>query len=144
MSVVYFTDRDLGLKFGEILRNAGLTVERHRGHFRPDCPAEEWLHSVGQRGWVALTHDTRIRYKPNELAAVERNNVRLLVVVGAAPYPKLALSFVPTHHRVEAFLAREQAPFIAKVYRATPADLVNSPGGLGPRRAVVASPPLAS
>ena len=131
MSVVYFTDRDLGLKFGQILSDAGLTVERHRDHFDQDCPDEEWLHSVGQRGWVALTHDTRIRYKPNELAAVERNKVRLLVVVGAAPYPDLAVSFVRTHHRVEAFLAREQAPFIAKVYRASPADLVKNPDAPG-------------
>lgn len=132
MSVVYFTDRDLGLKFGEILRNAGLTVERFRDHFdRDNCPDEEWLQSVGQRGWVALTHDTRIRYKPNELAAVKRNNVRLLVVIGAAPYPDLAVSFVRTHHRVEAFLKREQAPFIAKVYRAAPADLAKNPEAPG-------------
>lgn len=30
----------------------------------------DWLSVVGERGWVALTRDTRIRYKPNELAAV--------------------------------------------------------------------------
>lgn len=131
MSVVYFTDRDLGLKFGEILKAAGLAIERHRDHFDPDCPDEEWLHWVGKRGWVALTHDARIRYKPSERAAVERNNVRLLVVIGAAPYPELAVSFVRSHQRVEAFLKREHAPFIAKVYRASPAALLTNPDAPG-------------
>jgi len=33
LSVVYFTDRDLGLKFPETLRASGLDVELHRDHF---------------------------------------------------------------------------------------------------------------
>ena len=45
---------------------------------------------MGERGWVTITHDRRIRYKPNELAAVSRYRVPLLVVVGRAPYPELA------------------------------------------------------
>lgn len=67
---------------------------------------------------VALTHDSRIRYKPNELAAVVRHCVRLLILVGKAPFPALAASFVATYNRIEAFLARNPAPLIAKVYRA--------------------------
>jgi hypothetical protein len=35
LSVVYFTDRNLGKQFPEILRAAGLTVERHDDHFGP-------------------------------------------------------------------------------------------------------------
>src|SRR5438874_914842 len=68
LSVVFFTDRDLGIAFPAILAAAGLSVERHRDHFPPDCADERWLEVVGQRGWVALTHDRHIRYKPNELA----------------------------------------------------------------------------
>lgn len=30
---VFFTDRDLGKKFPTILREGGLTVERHADHF---------------------------------------------------------------------------------------------------------------
>jgi hypothetical protein len=68
--VTFFTDRDLGLQFPAILCHAGLRVERHADHFAPNCPDEEWLGTVAARGWVAITHDQRIRYKPNELAAV--------------------------------------------------------------------------
>lgn len=70
MRFVYFTDRDLGNRFPEILRSAGLTVERHGDRFAPDTPDEEWLAAVGARGWIVLTHDRRIRYKPNERDAV--------------------------------------------------------------------------
>lgn len=123
MSFVYFTDRDLGLRFPEILRSAGLTVERHGDHFAPDTPDEAWLAEIGARGWIALTHDRRIRYKPNELDAVMRHRVALLVIIGAAPYPDLARDFVATLPRIERFLGRHAPPFIAKVYRPSPAEV---------------------
>lgn len=114
---VFFTDRDLGQQFPAILRAAGLTVERHGDHFEPETPDEEWLAAAGARGWIALTHDRRIRYKPNERDAVMRHGVALLVMVGAAPYPELARDFVVTLPRIRRFLARNGPPFIAKVYR---------------------------
>jgi hypothetical protein len=49
VSVVYFTDRDLGLQFPRILEDAGLSVERHRDHFAPDATDEYWLAVVGTR-----------------------------------------------------------------------------------------------
>jgi hypothetical protein len=96
VSFVYFTDRDLGKRFPEILRTAGLSVERHADHFGETTPDETWLAEVGRRGWIALTHDQRIRYKPNERDAVMRHNVALLVIVGKAAFPKLARAFVNT------------------------------------------------
>lgn len=131
MTLVFFTDRDLGTLFPEILKGAGFPVERHRDHFAPACPDEDWLAEVGRRQWVALTHDARIRYKPNELAAVIRHRVRLLVIIGKAPFPDLAASFVTTRSRIEAFLEGVDAPIIAKVYRATPAELAMNPAAAG-------------
>ena len=123
MTIVFFTDRDLGSRFPEILQAAGLTVEKHRDHFAPQCPDEEWLRSIGERGWVALTHDRRIRYKPNELDAVVRHRVALLVIVGHAPHPELAQAFVNTLPRIESFIGRHHPPYIAKVYRPSPAEV---------------------
>jgi hypothetical protein len=122
LTFVYFTDRDLGKRFGEILRSAGLAVERHADHFAPDTPDEVWLAEVGMRGWIALTHDRRIRYKPNERDAVIRHRVGLLVIIGAAPFHDLAHSFVASLPRVETFLVRYKPPFIAKVYRSSPTE----------------------
>lgn len=131
MNLVYFTDRDLGLKFPDILRNAGLIVERHADHFSPQCPDEEWLSAVAKREWVALTHDARIRYKPNELAAVIAHNARLIVIVGKAPFPDLATSFVQTHAAIVRFVERHQPPFIGKVYRAGEAERARNPAAPG-------------
>jgi len=131
LTFVYFTDRDLGKRFPEILRSGGLTVERHGDHFAPDTPDEVWLEKVGKRGWIALTHDRRIRYKPNEWNAVLQHGVVLLVIVGAVPFGDLAHAFVATVPRVEHFLAEHEPPFIAKIYRPLPAETARrstSPG----------------
>jgi len=113
LSRVYFTDRDLGKRFPEILRSSGLNVERHGDHFAPVTPDAEWLEVVGDRGWIAITHDRRIRYKPNERDAVMLHRVALLVVVGAAQFPDLARAFVATLPRIEHFLTEHERPFIA-------------------------------
>ncbi|MGH8584652.1 MAG: hypothetical protein ACREWE_00155 [Gammaproteobacteria bacterium] len=127
MNLVFFTDRDLGTRFPDILAAAGLKVERHRDHFPPDCADVDWLRAIGSSGWVAVSHDRRIRYKPNELAAVDLHRVTLLVVVGKAPFPKLARHFVATVPRITHFLAGHTPPLIAKVYRPSPAELAKNP-----------------
>jgi hypothetical protein len=133
LNFVFFTDRDLGKRFPEILASAGLSVERHDDVFPPTCPDEEWLQYVGEHARVAITHNRRIRYMPNELSAVKRHRVALLVVVGKAPLEALAQNFVNTVPRIAAFLSGHEAPFIAKVYRPAPATLVhhaNAPGSV--------------
>jgi hypothetical protein len=88
---------------------------------------------VGRRGWIVVTHDERIRYKANELAAVVRYRVAMLLVVGHAPFPQLALHFVHTLPRIEAFLIQHRPPYIAKVYRPTPQELhrrADAPGSV--------------
>ncbi|NIR47001.1 hypothetical protein GWO43_00770 [candidate division KSB1 bacterium] len=43
---------------------------------------EEWLSIIGERGCYVLTHDRRIRYKPNEIEAVEKFGIGLFVIIG--------------------------------------------------------------
>ena len=127
MSRVYFTDRGLGKRFPAILAAAGLAVERHHGLFPPDGPDEQRLEYCGTGSRIAVTHNERIRYTPNELAAVERFHVALLVVVGKAPFPVLAENFVRTLSTIESFLDTQEPPFIAKVYRPEPKELGRHP-----------------
>jgi hypothetical protein len=116
LSTVFFTDRDLGKQFPALLRNAGISVERHANHFAHDAKDEDWIAEVGRRSWVIVTHDKRIRYKPNELAAVRAAGVAMFVVSGKAPHAILAENFVNTIDRIEAFLLKHKPPFIAKIY----------------------------
>jgi hypothetical protein len=120
---IFFTDRDLGKQFPEILRAAGLKVERHVDHFPHDCPDEVWLREIGRRRWI--------RYKPNELAAVTQHRVPLMVVVGQTPFPQLAHSFVVTFPRVQRFIEEHTPPYIAKVYRASASDAAADPSAGG-------------
>jgi hypothetical protein len=131
VSPVFFTDRNLGKAFPAILRDAGLTVERHDDHFPHDCPDETWLQEIGTRDWIAITQDARIRYKPNELAAVMAHRVALLVVIGKAKFPDLARNFVATQSRVLDFIEQHTPPYIAKVYRPSASDLASDPNAPG-------------
>ncbi|MCW5591419.1 MAG: hypothetical protein KIS74_04940 [Burkholderiales bacterium] len=131
MSRIYFTDRDLGKRFPARLRLAGLEVEAHHELFPPEGSDEQWLEHCGRRGRIAISHNRRIRHTPNELSAVVRNSVALIIVVGNAPYGDLAENFVRTIARIERFLDRQRAPFICKVYRPSPADLKRDPEAAG-------------
>jgi hypothetical protein len=116
LSTVFFTDRDLGKQFPALLRNAGISVERHSDYFADDAKDEDWIAEVGKRRWVVVTHDKRIRYKPNELAAVRGAGVAMFVVSGKVPHSVLAQNFINTIDRIEAFLLKHKRPFIAKIY----------------------------
>jgi hypothetical protein len=114
LNIVFFTDRDLGKKFPAILSAAGLRVERHQDHFAPDASDEEWLETVGKNSWVAVSHDQKIRYRLNERAAVVRHRVQLLIVVGKAPFPQLASSFIDTYPKIATFFVVSFAPIYCK------------------------------
>lgn len=65
-------------------------------------------------------------YVPNELEAVKRFKVSLLVLVGKGTTADLAHNFVRSLRRIEAFLEGRSPPFIGKVYLATPSELAKS------------------
>ena len=120
MTLIFFTDRDLGKQVPAVLRAAGLTVERHIDHFEDTTKDEEWLSEVGRRGWFALTHNSRIRYMPNERDAVMLSGVGLFILIGQTTHLELAENFVVTIQPVEKFIKKNDRPFIAKVYRPSP------------------------
>ena len=120
MSPIFFTDRDLGRVFPDILEANGLRVKRHADLFPHDAADEEWLLEVGRNGWVAVSRDRRIYYRPNEKDAVVRAGARLFIVVGKARHRELAENFVGSIRAIERFAHRHDPPFIAKVYRPAP------------------------
>jgi hypothetical protein len=131
VSFTFFTDRNLGHKFPSILRGAGLHVEEHDDHFGPTTPDVEWIAAVASRSWIAVSRDERIRYKPNERRAVFDARLGLLLVIGNAPHPELAMNFVRTIDPITNFLSRQRPPFIAKVYRPSPKDAAHNPQAPG-------------
>ena len=112
-----FTDRDLGKQFPNLLLQAGLTIEKHADHFADIAKDEEWLTEVGRRDWYAITHDQRIRYKPNEKAAVMQAGVGLLVLIGTAPFAELAQNFIVTLPKIEQFINELSTRILAHLLR---------------------------
>jgi hypothetical protein len=54
----------------------GIRHERHGKHFPAGTEDSRWLPFVGQKGWILLTKDKRIRFNDLEKQAVLDNRVR--------------------------------------------------------------------
>jgi len=115
---VFFTDRNLGKRFGRRLRELGLKVELHDNHFPQNATDEEILAFVAHREWVLLTLDLHLRYRPAEKEAIRRHAARVIHLKISKQWSLLALAehFARHHHRVEKFLQKTQPPLFA-VYR---------------------------
>lgn len=116
MSTTFFTDRNLGNTFPDILQAAGISVERHSDHFADNASDPDWLAGTKGNGWVVLTRDKAIRRRPNEIQAVEDARVAMLVLIGKSRHAILAENFIRALPRVEAFLTAHKPPYIARVY----------------------------
>jgi len=114
---VFFTDRNLGNIIPVALVAAGHSVERHDAHFLPTTPDEEWLPIVAGKGWIALTHDKRIRSVPAQRDTAMRAGLALFILVGQLQHQQLALNLVATLPRIMQFRNKHEPPFIAKVHR---------------------------
>jgi PIN like domain len=67
----FFIDRSLGcLQVPEAFRQAGINFIPHEALFPSDARDEEWLTMAGEKGWVVLTKDDKIRYRPLERMAL--------------------------------------------------------------------------
>lgn len=117
---VFFLDRSLGV---EPLRSAlaatGVTVEIHDDHFARDEEDRVWLRAVGQKGWVVLTKDQRLRYRPLELAALRTSGARVFVLTaGNLRGVEIADLFVSALPRIFRVLRAQKGPFIARLSKA--------------------------
>jgi hypothetical protein len=78
----FFLDRSLGRITASRLRSAGYVVHLIADHYpndASDVPDEEWIAEGCSRGWVLLTKDKRIRYRAEELEALEEGHLFCLV-----------------------------------------------------------------
>jgi predicted nuclease of predicted toxin-antitoxin system len=128
-SLIFFLDRSLGKHIvADALRQAGAEVELHDNHFPQDARDEEWLGAVGERGWIVLTRDDRIRYRFHERAALLQARVRVFVLVRRSlSGPAMAAAFVNALPAMRRFVARYQAPFIARVTQTGNVSLLLKP-----------------
>jgi PIN like domain len=103
----------------EALRGAGLDVRVHDELFDQETQDVEWLREAGERRWVVITRDDRIRYNALEKQAVLAARLRFFSITSSSltgeEAAQLILSAMPTVER----LCREHSRhgFIAKISR---------------------------
>ena len=129
--LVLFLDRNLGRTVvAERLRHEGVRVEIHDDHF-PDqrTPDEAWLRLAGERGWVVVTPDARIRYRANEKAAVESANVRQFVLTATgltgSEIGELLAKAAP---RIGRLVEEFEPPFIGRITKGSSVSLYETFG----------------
>jgi predicted nuclease of predicted toxin-antitoxin system len=119
LAPVLFIDRDLwSHTLDQALRAAGIAFEAHREHFSDDVEDPEWLRVVGQRGWIALTRDQRIRHRLDELAAVRQAHMHVFALTSgnltAAATAEVVIAAWPAIQRA---VAQTEPPMLWSITR---------------------------
>jgi hypothetical protein len=118
--LVFFVDRSLGRHIiANALREAGAWVELHDDHFSQDAQDQVWLAEVGNRGWVVLTKDKRLRYRAVEKNAMMSAGVRAFVLTarGDLSGAEIGQIFVKALPTIKRSCATDSGPFVAHVNR---------------------------
>ncbi len=110
----------MGRAIGRRLQDEGLRAELHDRHFAQGTPDAEWLPAVGKRGWVVLTKDTRIRYRPSEKQALLAAGVRAYAFAsGNLSGGQMADAIVKALPKMLKLLATHPRAFVARITAAS-------------------------
>jgi hypothetical protein len=131
--LTFYFDRNFGRGLPESLSCLRLKVVHHHTPkallnmpcrnrkdplFLPNASDDEWLSFVGQKGWVAFSHDKKF-HKPGyelELAALKQFNVACFYLWGAKARPhEKARCFLRAYDKIVHAVQTTQRPFIYNV-----------------------------
>jgi len=100
----------------DVLLRHSIKHERHGEHFPPGTEDSVWLPFVGQRGWILLTKDKRIRFNQLEKTAVRRHRVREFYFSSGnftgAEMSEILIAALPAMIRT---VRNQEPPFIASI-----------------------------
>jgi hypothetical protein len=115
-------DRSLSqLSLPQALRDAGLTVrtlaEVYGEQTAQETEDRTWLALAGERSWIVLCKDDRIRRRPAELDALTDGKVRLFCLTNAnLTFAEQAEWFLANRYRIIQ-ASRKPGPYVYGVYR---------------------------
>ncbi len=103
----------------EALVQNGIHHERHGMHFSPGTEDSVWLPFVGEKGWILLTKDKRIRFNDLEKQAVIANRVReFYFTSGNFNGQEMAALLVVALPEMFRLCRKHRPPFIASLTKA--------------------------
>ena len=92
----------------------GATVLIHDDHFAPDEQDIKWLKVAGEKGWIVLTKDSRIRYRVLEKTTLMNAGVAAFILTSAdLKGNEMAEIFVNALPAISKTIKKYQKPFIA-------------------------------
>ena len=101
-----------------VLKNLGVSFERHLDHFARGVPDETWLPIVGRNGWILLTADKQIRYNLLEKRALTQHSVREFVFAsGNLSGPDMAAALEAALLKMQKLSRAVRPPFVASITR---------------------------
>jgi len=116
--LVFYIDECLGKGVGIALQSAGAEVRFCGGDIARGALDPDWLPTLGEKGWICLTKDKRIRLHAAERSALLKAGVKAFVLTsGNLTGVEMADIFVKNLRRMENMARRIRRPFIAKVTR---------------------------
>jgi hypothetical protein len=118
----FFVDRSLGRHVvPDALREAGAVVnvmaDVYGERIGQGLADEEWLRDAGERQWVVLMKDAKIRYRPAELQVVIDHGLRAFCLTNAnLRGVDMAERFVQNLPRIIRVAEEKPGPYIYGVY----------------------------
>jgi hypothetical protein len=126
-----FFDRTVGKRIADALRLLDLVVERHDDHFSQLTYDDVWLQAIGERGWVAVTHDD-LRRNPAAMRALVDHKVGCFLIRGGASRRNWFTVRVLARNweRIEEIANSQARPFLYRLYlRQAASPVVLPPAG---------------
>lgn len=116
--MTFFFDRNVGTRVPRALALLGLPVEFHQDHFEQAAPDDQWLGSVGTKGWIVVGHDHKLHRRTNELQAIAQHNVGCFYLAGAnaTRWDKVRL-IAKAYDKIVSIASSEPRPFVYRVLR---------------------------
>jgi hypothetical protein len=101
-----------------LLREAGWPAEAHDDHFAPDTKDPDLLRALGDRDWVLLTQDSRIRYRTPERDEYLAAGLKVFVVSsGNLKGEETAAILLGARTKVERMCEAQAGPFVVSVHK---------------------------
>jgi hypothetical protein len=79
---------------------------------------DEWLHKVGSRGWVVISHDAKWHLEPAAIQAIRQHKIRCFYLYGANSLMFFKVKALAHNwEKISARIRQQKGPFIYRVSR---------------------------
>jgi predicted nuclease of predicted toxin-antitoxin system len=112
----FFIDNNLSHLLARGMREFGEDVTHLQEQFAESAEDELWLPYIGDKGYVLVTRDETIRWKPAEIKALKRHKVGAFFLGGKGlSRCQLVQQLVRNWPRMKELAAKEHRPFAYRI-----------------------------